>query len=208
MKEETAGSSSRTRFFRAARLAFFSAAMLGLAACSGAGPPAAEYVLGKEPAATVATVSQTGLPVIELEHIQIPDYLDTTDILERTGNRLVPSATGRWGERLSVGMSRALTMSLAARLPQMVVTATPPSERPARQVLVNVAAFESRTDHQVILVARWSIIDGGTRRILVAEQSSLVEPIADDSDGAVVAAMSQAVEHLADRIAAGIESSR
>jgi len=78
------------------------------------------------PTATAATVSQTGLPVVELKRVQLPDYLDTTDILERRGNQLVPSSTGRWGERLSAGFSRALTGSLAARLPRMIVTATPP----------------------------------------------------------------------------------
>ena len=184
--------------------------MVGLAACSGAGPVPAEYVLGTMPAtpATATTVHQTGLPVIELKRVRLPDYLDSTAILERRGNQLVPRATGRWGERLSVGTSRALTAALAARLPRMVVTATPPVERPARQVLVDVADFEAREGHVVVLAARWSITDGSGRQILTAEQTSLVEPIEGTGDSAVAAAMSHAVDGLADRLVAGIENSQ
>jgi predicted ATPase/DNA-binding winged helix-turn-helix (wHTH) protein/uncharacterized lipoprotein YmbA len=191
---------------RATFLALSGAAILGIAACSLSGPAPAEYVLGRMPAATAITLTQTGLPVIELKRVQLPDYLDTTDIMERRGNQLVPSSTGRWGERLSIGMRRALTASLGSRLPGMVVTATPPIERPAIQILVDVAAFEARVDHQVILVARWSIAGGTSRQILITEQASLVEAVTGTGDSAVVAAMSQAVEDLADRLAVRIQS--
>ncbi len=156
------------------------------------------------PAATETTIPQAGLPVVEVNRVQLPDYLDTTDILERRSNQLVPSPTGRWGERLSVGMTRALTASLAARLPHLVVTATPLG-RPTRQILVDVAAFEPRPDHHVVLVARWTILDGATRQVLTAEQASLVEAIGGEGDDAIVAAMSRAVDDLAGRVAAGIE---
>jgi uncharacterized lipoprotein YmbA len=156
------------------------------------------------PAATETTLPQAGLPVVAVNHVQLPEYLDTTDILERRNNQLVPSPTGRWGERLSVGMTRALTASLAARLPRLVVTATPVG-RPTRQILVDVAAFESRPDHQVVLVARWTILDGASQQVLTAEQASLVEAISGEGDDAIVAAMSRAVDDLAGRIAAPIE---
>lgn len=205
MKQAAAHACPRRRFFQVAVLAFFGAAMCGTTACSLSGPPPAEYVLGTMPAATPTTLPQTGLPVVEVKRIQVPDYLDTTDILERRGNQLVPSSTGRWGERLSIGMTRAVTASLAARLPSMVVTATLPAGRPARQIFVDVAAFESRPDHHVVLVARWTILDGTTRQVLTAGQVSLIEAIGGTDDSAVVAAMSHALEDLADRIAAGIE---
>lgn len=208
MKGDKKGSFPRTCSFQAARRVFFSAAMFGLGACSMAGPPAAEYVLGSMPAATPTRVAQTGLPVVELKRVQLPDYLDTTDILERRGDQLVPSSTGRWAERLSLGMSRALSAALAARLPRMVVTATRPVEHPARQVLIDVAAFEPRAGDEVVLVARWSITDGAGRRILIAQQTSVVVAIAGTGDGAIVAAMSHAVEDLAGQVAAGIESNR
>ena len=205
MNRRAAPRSRGIRFCWAAPLALFAAAISGVLGCSLSGPPPTAYVLGPMPKGTAASVTETGLPVVEIKRVQLPDYLDTTDILERRDHELVPSATSRWGERLSLGMRRALTASLAARLPHMVVTAAPPVERPARQVLVDVAAFEARAGRDVVLVARWSITDGAGRQTLVAEQTSLVESIAGAGDGAVVAAMSHAVDELADRLAAGIE---
>jgi uncharacterized protein len=204
MTQAGASASLWRQFFRATVLVFLGTAVLGIAGCSLSGPPPAEYVLGAMPATAETTVPQTGLPVVEVNRIDLPDYLDTTDILERQGNQLVPSLTGRWGERLSVGMSRALTAALAARLPGLVVTATPAGPT-TRQILVDVAAFEARPDHHVVLVARWTILDGGTRQVLTAEQASLVQAIEENGDDALVVAMSRAVDDLAGRVAAGIE---
>jgi uncharacterized protein len=184
------------------------AAILSVAACSMSGPPPSEYVLGSMPAATRTTLRQTELPVVEVKRVQLPDYLDTTDMFERRGSELVSRSTGRWGERLSVGVNRALTASLAARLPHMVVTATPPVDRPAWQILVDVSAFEARADHNVVLVAHWSIVDGAHRQIHVAEEVSLVKAINGTDDNAIVEAMSHVLDELAERLAAGIESER
>jgi uncharacterized protein len=194
----------QTRIVRTELLAFCSLAILVLPACRS-GPPPAEYILGSMPEATATSTPATGLPVVQVKRVQLPDYLDRTDILERRGNELVPSRTSRWGERLSVGMTRALTASLAARLPGMLVIATPAGGRPAREVVVDVAAFESRADQRVVLVARWSVADRVSRQTLSSEQTSLVEPIGGAGDRAVVTAMSHAVEDLANRVAAGIE---
>jgi uncharacterized lipoprotein YmbA len=189
-------------------VALSGAAIFGVVGCSMSGPPPAQYVLGPMPAATPTTLRQGGLPIVELKRVQLPDYLDTTDILERRGSELVPSSTGRWGERLSIGVNRALTASLAARLPRIVVTATPPVERPTWQILVDVAAFEARADHNVVLVAHWSIVDGAHRQIHSAEETSLVEPINGTGDNATVQAMSHALEDLAERLAGAIEKDR
>lgn len=193
---------------RAALPAFLGAAIIEIAACSMAGPPPVEYVLGTTPVATATTIPETGLPVIEVKRVQLPDYLDTTAILERSGNRLIPSSASRWGERLSVGMTRTLAASLAERLPGMVVTATPPLVRPAKQVLVDVEVFEPREGHQVVLVARWTLLDGASRQVLLAERASLVETVAGSGDSVVVEAMSRALDDLADQLATRIDVDR
>ena len=94
--KETAGDAQYGGWIvRAAVLAIFCSAMWGTAGCSLSGPPPAEYVLGAMPAATGNSLLQTEFPVVEVKRVRLPDYLDTTDILERRGNQLVPSATGR-----------------------------------------------------------------------------------------------------------------
>lgn len=180
--------------------------LLGVALSGCAGPPKQEYVLGAATAPEPASIRQTALPIVQIERVLLPDYLDTRDILTRSGGRVVASESARWAERLSVGRTRALAASLATRLTGVVVTASQPVDPPVLRVLVDVTAFELTGDRQVILAARWTIIDGTGRKSLAAEQATWTEPVpAAGGDSAIVAAMSQALEKLANGISAGIE---
>jgi uncharacterized lipoprotein YmbA len=182
--------------------------LLGVAISGCAGPPKQEYVLGAATASKAASAVQTALPVVQIERVLLPDYLDTRDILTRRDGRVVASESARWAERLSVGVARALATSLATRLTGVVVTASQPVDPPALRVLVDVTAFELTGDGQVVLAARWTIIDGTGRRSLAVEQATLTEPVAAmGGDSAIVAAMSQALEKLANRISSTIERS-
>jgi uncharacterized protein len=182
--------------------------LLGVAISGCAGPPKQEYVLGAATASKAASAVQTALPVVQIERVLLPDYLDTRDILTRRGGHVVPSESARWAERLSVGVTRALATSLATQLTAVVVTSAQLVDLPVLRVLVDVIAFELTGDRQVVLAARWTIIDGMERRSLAVEQATLTEPVAAvGGDSAIVAAMSLALEKLANRISAGIERS-
>jgi uncharacterized lipoprotein YmbA len=174
--------------------------------CACAGPPKREYVLGAGAAPATASVVQTALPLIQVERVQVPDYLDTRDILTRDAGQVVASQSGRWAERLSVGVARALTASLATRLSRAVVTSGQPIEPPTLRVLVDVLALEATADGKVVLSARWTITDRTGERSLAAEQANFTQPVAPSGgDGAIVAAMSIALDHLANRIAAACD---
>jgi uncharacterized protein len=191
---------------RTTTLACLGLAAAVLAGCKLAGPPPREYVLGTQPEPTAKSVVETGRPLLEVRRVQVPDYLDRTALLQRHGNQLAPSETSRWGERLSVGMTRALADSLAARLPDMFVTdAQPLIGRPSKRLIIDVLEFEPRADQRVVLVARWNIVDGASPQILSSQQTSLVEAIAGTGDEAVVSAMSRAVEQLAGEMAASLQ---
>jgi uncharacterized lipoprotein YmbA len=165
-----------------------------------------EYVLDPAPSSTTASVIQTALPIVKIERVRLPDYLDSTDILTRRDGQVVPSQTGRWAERFSIGVTRALTTFLGTRLTSVVVTSGQPMEPPVLRVLVDVIAFESTTDKQVLLVARWTITDGAGQKSLAAEQATLTEPIAGATgDSSTVAAMSLAIQNLANRIATAVD---
>jgi uncharacterized lipoprotein YmbA len=181
------------------------AVVLVAAALSGcAGPAKREYVLGAAGASENALAVQTALPVVQVERVQLPDYLDTRDILTKRDHQIVSSETGRWAERLSVGATRALATSLGAHLKGVVVTAQP-VDPPVLRVVIDVTAFGSNADGQVVLTARWTVTDGSGQRSLAAEQATVTEPVSGAPDSAVVAAMSLALEKLANRISAAIE---
>jgi hypothetical protein len=62
---------------------------------------------------------------------------ERSSVIGRYG--LQTSPTGRWGERLSVGITQALATDLMARLPQnRVVWSDPGRQKSTRELLVDV----------------------------------------------------------------------
>jgi uncharacterized lipoprotein YmbA len=177
-----------------------------VAACISS-PVRATYVLSHAVDPPMETKSATGGPVVQLQRVLVPDYLDTTDILERVGRyELKSSSTGDWGERLSLGITHALGSDLAVRLPLHRVTLGHPGERSARQILVGVDRFDVWGDGHCVLTANWTILEGYSGTVLTEGRGNFVATAPArgghaGGDGAVVASMADAVGQLADNIA-------
>lgn len=168
------------------------------------------YMLSDPADTPMAHESDAGGTELQLERVLVPDYLDTTDIISRAGaHELHASATGRWGERLSLGIMHALWADLASRLPQDRVMLARPRERSARQILVNVDAFDVWPSGRCVLAANWTILDTERTGVLTAGRGTFTVPSdgsAKPSDGAVVSAMAEALRQLADSIARAVKA--
>jgi len=177
------------------------AALSGLlVAC--ASPPQQVYVLGAATPIAAGTLSEASKPHIEIMTVSVPDYLDTTDIMRRSGpNEVTPSLTGQWGERLSIGVTDAL----AALLNHVQSTTIVSRQEPAmatRQLLVQVLRFDIGTDGNCSLVARWQVLAAIHQATLASERGSYSDKATAPGDEAAAAAMTQALGSLAENIAA------
>jgi uncharacterized protein len=182
-----------------------------VAACIS-GPVPATYVLSHAVDFTKDTESAGG-PVVQLRRVLVPDYLDTTDMIERVDQyQLKSSSTGRWGERLSLGITHALGIDLAIRLPTNTVTFDHPADKSVKQILVSVDRFDVWRDGHCVLTANWSILETHSGAVLAEGRGNFVTVPArggSPGDGAIVAGMADAVSELADSItlaALGISS--
>lgn len=176
--------------------------LLALAGCGGllGGAPPKLYVLGD--AAVPTTQSDRGRPLL-IRAVTVPEYLDSTDLLRRTGgNELTVSETGRWGERLSTGVTRALASALSTRVPRPILSNDSDRGGTAQDLIVDVESFDARADGMVVLAARWQIYDPDRRRTIAGDRVVLEDTAGDGSDQAIVAAMSRLVDRLADAVAA------
>jgi uncharacterized lipoprotein YmbA len=186
------------------RLLPFSVLFLQMA-CSG-GPARAIYVFeGREKSISTLT-TDAGRPVVEVKPVLVPDYLDTTDILVRDGtHQLKASPTGLWGERLSVGITNAVAIDLASRMPGIVVEQDGSGQQPVSTVLISVTSFDVWPDHRCVLTASWTFLGKAQNNVRGGEQTTIVTPVGGPpdhlADPAVVAAMSEAVHELTDRVA-------
>jgi uncharacterized lipoprotein YmbA len=176
------------------------AASLTLWGC-GSYPLPKVYVLGDSPPMTPGVSRRIDMPVIELRTVSVPDYLDTTDILRRTGpNQVVASPTGQWADRLSVGVTQALVSDLSARLPKVDVE-TRSAYEPARRLLVDIERFEIAADGQCTLVARWRMTSAAGAVSAPSEGGTFVAGAGSGGDADDAAAMTHLIDQLADRVA-------
>jgi uncharacterized lipoprotein YmbA len=179
--------------------------LLVLLGCSS-GPAPGIHVLGQPAAAVASVISETGRPVLELKPVSLPDYLNSTDILLRDGqNELKVSSTGRWGERLSLGVTRALAEALARRLPRVTVLQ---SASDGASVATDIDAFDIEPDGRCVLTARWAITGQDRKALGGGKRATIVTMVPRDKDGVsdtgIVTAMNAAVEQLANYIASDV----
>jgi uncharacterized lipoprotein YmbA len=185
--------------------------LLCAAACSS-GPPRRIYLLTPpiDPTPPItATTSSGGNPMesaqrLEVRRILIPDYLDSTDILMRSGtDGMKASTTGRWGERLSLGLTHALLTDLAARLPQYSIVQDG-SSNPQRQLRITINALDLWPSGRCLLAANWSIVDQDSS-IPVTFRSGTFDSLnavgaTSVTDSGLVEAVARALGKLADGI--------
>ena len=186
-------------------LGFVATALL-VSACGSAGPPPRHYVLGELAPIRPASPSESDFPIVEVKSVRVPDFLDTTQIVtRRAGGEIVASQSAQWGERLSIGVTRTVALSLAGSLPQLAVTTSPPLDAPRWQVLIDIDAFDAQLNGSCTLMARWSIWEGRGNKKINEGRLLLTEPVGTGTDAHVVAAMNREVDQLANRIAQQLE---
>lgn len=185
-------------------------ALMILVAGCGSSPETRIYVLGDPPAPAANASTLSGRPVIRLLPVSVPDYVDTQDILFRGGqNEVTASQTGRWAERLSVGMTHALFAALGTRLPAAnIVAADRPIIPPVQQIQVDVESLEIRPDGRCLVIARWAVSSGDGLRVLRSERDTLIEQAVDKGDASIASAITRIIDRLADRIASGADTLR
>ncbi len=182
-------------------------ALLSLLAGCASHPSRNIYVLNSASDSATSTAGAATAPVIHLERVLVPDYLDTTEILLRVGqHELQESRTGRWGERLSVGITHALRADLADRLPEDSVSLGRSSDRSARQIRVMVETFDVWADGHCVLKANWSL-ETENRAMVKNGHGTFTASVggATGSDAAIVSNMANAVSQLADSIASAVK---
>ncbi len=185
-------------------------ATLLLCSC-GSFPLPKVYLLGDAGAPTPGVTDEGGfeggLPDIGLMTVMVPDYLDTTDIIRRTAvNQVITSENGRWGERLSLGITDALAADLARRLPDVVIENQSAQESP-RRLKVEVERFEIADDGRCSITARWQVSSVAGKPLSNKEQGSFILAASSGSDAAAALAMTELIDQLAGQVALTVQAS-
>lgn len=161
------------------KLAVLGASVLA-AACSPLAPRpdyAKFFVLTpiSDPSTASASTTASARLAIGLGPIDFPDYLKRLELVTRSSpTQLDISPVDRWGEPLDKNFERVLAEDLAQLLNTQNIEKYPWSRKSDidYQIVVSVERFETTSDGQARLTARWIIKDGATSKELYASRTS------------------------------------
>ncbi len=162
-------------------------------------PPSHYYILPTRPVPAAAFPGMHWN--IGVEPVKLPRYLDRPQIVTVAGQGEVRLAEfHRWAEPLRDGFTRLLIEGLNARFPEGQVLSLPARHVPIDWSLtIEVIQFHVHDNH-CLLQAKWRWRQG--QKTLVTRRAEIRIPVADTKNfPAIVPAMAQAVDHLADKIA-------
>src|SRR5215472_11364926 len=175
--------------------------LLLLARC-GTTPSPRLFTLAPRPATPTRPFAAT----IAVKHVEMAKYLDRPQIVSyRDPYELQFSEFVIWGENLSDMTTRVLAADLSERLPQSQVYLSAGSFADATADIIvetSIDKFDPDPQGVVVLAAQWAAQRQGHPAQIRSEQIR-VTPSTNDPPGQV-AAMSDAVGQLADRIVAGL----
>jgi uncharacterized protein len=179
------------------RRALLPAAASLVASCASPNPNL--YTLEPPP----GPVRRGGPRVIELRSIGLARYLERSQIVRSSENfRLDVSSNDWWGEPLDAMIGRTLARALAQRLPGSTVYLENGaiSAEPEATVQVNVQRLDQAAGGAVRLVAQFAVVRRGSD----TRGATIEVPVRGATTADLVAAMSEAIGQLADRIAAAL----
>ena len=169
-----------------------------LAGCSS--PDPVLYTIA--PAAGTAQIG--GPPVVLLDRIEIPRYLDRSQIVQSSADyRLEVKSNDWWGEPLSPMLRRILRQELTQRLPRSTVLSEigAVSATPDATIDLDLQRLDQDASGNVVLEAEASLTLKGRKAPILRSFRFSVPSTARTSAGEV-AAISIAVGQLADGLAA------
>lgn len=202
---------TRSRFvpgLRSARpLAILLAGVLLLAAGCGRSSPTRFYLLTPRPAQN--PVPAAAPLAVGVGPVELPDYLDRTQILTRAGDHEIRFAEyDHWAGSLKNNIAYVMAENLSQRLGLEAVYTYPwrAAVRVGVQVSVSVVRLDADPGGNAVLETRWTLLGDEGRRVLFTRKSAFRTPVAGADYGGIVDAQSRLFAALSHEIADAIRN--
>ena len=140
--------------------------------------------------------------------IKIADYLDRSEVVTRDNqNGIQISEFDRWVGQLRDSFMGVLSENLAQLLStdQVVLYPWRSSIPIDYKIEVEVIQFDGEPGARATLVARWIILEGGSKKVLLMKRSHITESVSASDYSAVVAAQSRLLVSLSREISSQIK---
>jgi uncharacterized lipoprotein YmbA len=198
------------RLLRTRVLVLCSVALLVLSGCFGSTPPTHFYLVPSLTGGDTAPPASAGQRDLTLAvgPVTVPPYLDRPQLVTRTSRaKLALADFEQWAGPLADTIARVLSEDLALLIPteRVVLYPWPRTIDPDYQITVEVLQFDRGPGNQVVLVARWSLLDRDGKE-LVLRTARLSQAAGGTDYEATVTAMGRTLEVLARDMATTLRS--
>jgi uncharacterized lipoprotein YmbA len=176
-----------------------------LVGCSNS-PPTRLYMI--EPIVSANHAAQGDGITLAVGPISMPGRLNRKEILTHDQRYRVDTAEfDRWAEPLEDNIGAVLAENLSVLIPTDRVAVYPWNDAVAIDytVRVRIHQFASQPGGEVLLLASWSVYNGGTT-LITHKKGRYIESRGDTELVSVVAAMSRAMEQMSRDIADSLKS--
>lgn len=182
-------------------------AILGLSGCAGSATAPTTYMLPS----TVPTQQYHKPLAVMVSPVRIAGHLDSEGIVMQLNDIEVYQARQHlWAEGISQQLQQLLQQRLALTLPQaQIVSKGQPLQAtlPVRDIRVQVTRFQGQQGGDALLEGQWQLLDDNGQ-LLKQQRFSRVTPLENDGYPALVRALGQGWEQLADAIALAMTEER
>jgi len=153
----------------------------------------------KGPAAEQMSPVKSPGAVVSIGHVEIPNIIDRPQLVTYSGDNQVEfNEFDRWAGSIKDDISRVLIEDLSIMIVKdgiSIVSWREPVSADYR-IDLNITKFGSVSDREVVLSARWIVLQGEEKKVIHIYESSLSESTEGRGRAAEVAAMSRALEKL------------
>src|SRR5215510_14933182 len=175
-------------------------ALLMLSGCLGSTPPTQFYLMPPLTSGDTASPASAGQREVTLAvgPVTVPPYLDRPQIVTRTSRaKLTLADFDQWAGPLADTIARVLAEDLAILIPtdRVVLYPWPRNIDPDYQVTVEVLQFDRGPGGEVVLVARWGLVDREGKE-LVMRRSRISQAAGGTDHEATATAMGRTLEVL------------
>ena len=191
----------RSRIIRIAYVTIFVGVMM-LTAC-GRTPPAKFYTLQPVQQSSMGSSLPEDV-AIAVGPVAIPAAHDRQEIVTRdAGNEVSFSEYHRWAGPLQQSIASVIAQNIGTLLTTDRVTPFTRENifRPTHRVVININRYDSQFSKEFLLESTWSIKDIQGNQTLLVQGSIVREPLASSTYENLVAAQSQALGALSEKIA-------
>ncbi len=181
---------------------------LSVAACTNNSQKVSYYTMQATASAPINNVETSALAMV-IGPVEFPSYLKRKQMVSRENNQLFIDDFHRWGASFEDTVIRTLgeNMSILLNTPRIVIHPNSPRYDIDYRIVLDILRFEGARAGDIELHARWTLIDGRTRKTLHVEQTQLKETVANNEYTAMVDAHNALLLALSMEMAAKIKQS-